>query len=135
MLNGQYFQKKLNDKYSGEIFGRLRRSILGNDSMQFGFLDSLQRWLATMVNLKISARSRGEEKLQYLKDGLWRQLVIIVELKSGGGCKLLRSSTTDAENITGDKVKIMEKNRRVVEVEAMDLVLSECLCLWVCQSL
>ena len=69
MLKGQYFQKKLNDKYSGAMFGRLRRSILGNESTQFGFLDSLQRRLATMVDLKISSRSIGVVVLQYLRDG------------------------------------------------------------------
>lgn len=77
-----------------------------------------------MVDLKISLRS---EELQYLKDGLWTQLFLIVVLKSGGGFKLLRSSTTDAECIARDKVNIMEKNRRrVSEMEAMNVVLLEC---------
>lgn len=81
------------------ILGRLRRSILGKDSTQLAFLDSLHRWLATMVDLKISFKSIGDEELQYLRDGLWMQLFMIVELKSGGGCKLLRSSTTVAESV------------------------------------
>lgn len=78
-----------------------------------------------MVNLKISLRS---EELQYLKEGLWMQLVLIVVSKSGGGFKLLRSSTTDAECIVRDKVNIMDKNRRVSEMEAMNVVLLECVC-------
>lgn len=52
-----------------------------------------------MVDLKISFKSIGDEELQYLRDGLWMQLFMIVELKSGGGCKLLRSSTTVAESV------------------------------------
>lgn len=78
-----------------------------------------------MVDLKISLRS---EELQYLKEGLWMQLVLIVVSKSGGGFKLLRSSTTDAECIVRDKVNIMDKNRRVSEMEAMNVVLLECVC-------
>jgi len=78
-----------------------------------------------MVDLKISLRS---EELQYLKDGLWMQLFLMVVLKSGGGFKLLRSSTTDAECIARDKANIMEKNRRVSEMEAMNVVLLECVC-------
>jgi hypothetical protein len=42
------------------------------------------------------------------------QLVIIVELKSGGGCNLARSSTTDAESIAGQKVDVKEKKTRIV---------------------
>lgn len=79
-----------------------------------------------MVDLKISLRS---EELQYLKEGLWMQLVLIVVSKSGGGFKLLRSSTTDAECMVRDKVNIMDKNRRrVSEMEAMNVVLLECVC-------
>lgn len=78
-----------------------------------------------MVDLKISLRS---EELQYLKEGLWMQLVLIVVSKSGGSFKLLRSSTTDAECIVRDKVNIMDKNRRVSEMEAMNVVLLECVC-------
>lgn len=78
-----------------------------------------------MVDLKISLRS---EELQYLKEGLWMQLVLIVVSKSGGGFKLLRSSTTDAECIVRDKVNIMDKNRRVSAMEAMNVVLLECVC-------
>lgn len=81
-----------------------------------------------MVDLKISLRS---EELQYLKEGLWMQLVLIVVSKSGGGFKLLRSSTTDAECIVRDKVNIMDKNRRVSEMEAMNVVLLECVCRFV----
>jgi len=46
--------------------------------------DSLQRWLATIVNLNISSKSMIGEEVQYLRDGLLRQLERIVELKPGG---------------------------------------------------
>jgi hypothetical protein len=63
------------------MFGRFRRSIFGNDSTQFGLLDSLQRWLATIVCLNISSRSIIGDELQYLRDGFLRQLLKIVVLK------------------------------------------------------
>jgi hypothetical protein len=72
-----------------------------------------------MVDLKISLRAAGEE-LQYLKEGLRRQLVVIVELKSGGGCKLARSSTTDdAEKVDVIMEKKKKMQRIVAEMEAM----------------
>lgn len=67
--------------------------------MQLGFFDSLQKWLATMVNLKISGRNNGVKLMQYLREGLVLQLFKTVVLKSGGGCKLLRSSMTEAERV------------------------------------
>jgi hypothetical protein len=45
------------------------------------------------------------------------QLVIIVESKSGGGCNLARSSTTDAESIIGQKVGAMEKKKTRIVTE------------------
>lgn len=51
-----------------------------------------------MVDLKISSKSIGEE-LQYLRDGVLKQLVWMVELKSGGGVKFFRSSITDGESV------------------------------------
>ncbi|KDP34845.1 hypothetical protein JCGZ_09133 [Jatropha curcas] len=69
-----------------------------------------------MVDLKIPSKSKGEEELQYLRSGLWRQLLDIVVLKSGGGFKFARSSTTvaarDAETVI--------KRRLITEMEAMD---------------
>lgn len=110
------------------MFGRLRRSTLGNDSMQFEFLDSLQRWLATMVDLKISSRSIGEEVLQYLRDGFWRQFFMIVELKSWGGFKRLRSSITDADRVAETENEIVNSRMtKVAEMEAMEKFLCCCL--------
>lgn len=36
----------------------------------------------------------------------------MVELKSEGGCKLLRSSTTEAERIRGGKIETREKEKK-----------------------
>ena len=49
-----------------------------------------------------------------------RQFLMMVELKSGGGCKLLRSSTTEAERIRDGEIETREKKkmgRRKVEGE------------------
>lgn len=51
MVKGQYFQKKVKDRYRGAIKGRALRSILVKDLLQFGLLDSLQRCCAMMVDL------------------------------------------------------------------------------------
>lgn len=77
-----------------------------------------------MVDLKISMRSKGEEELQYLREGLLRQLLLMVELKSEGGCKLLRSSTTEAERIRGGEIETREKKekkRRTKVEEEMEM--------------
>lgn len=50
------------------------------------------------MDLKILRRLKGVE-LQYLREGLFRQLFVSVELKSEGGCRLSRSSTTVAANV------------------------------------
>lgn len=96
------------------MFGRFLRSTLGNVSTQLGFLDSLQRWLATIVYLNISSRLTMGEKLQYLRDGFLRQLFIIVVLKSGGWCKFLRSSSTVAQNVMGNDDRIIMGRKRMV---------------------
>lgn len=56
-----------------------------------------------MVDLKILRRLKGVE-LQYLREGLLRQLFVSVELKSEGGCRLSRSSTTVAANVEGNEI-------------------------------
>lgn len=110
------------------MFGRFLRSIFGNDSTQLGLLDSLQRWLATIEYLNISSRLMVGEEVQYLKDGFLRQLLMIVVLKSGGGCKFLRSCRTVAHNVVGnnddeDKVIIIiimgRKRKHVDEMVAI----------------
>jgi hypothetical protein len=112
------------------MFGRFRRSIFGKDSTQFGLLDSLQRWLATIVCLNISSRSIIGDELQYLRDGFLRQLLKIVVLKSDGLCKFLRSSRTVAHNVfmghNDDKIMIIGiKMNQVGEiVEAMNELFS-----------
>jgi predicted HAD superfamily hydrolase len=93
-------------------------------------LDSLQRWLATIVCLNISSRSIIGDELQYLRDGFLIQLLKIVVLKSGGLCKFLRSSRTVAHNVfmghNDDKIMIIGiKMNQVGEiVEAMNELFS-----------
>lgn len=69
--------------------------------------------------------------LQYLKDGLSWQLFVMVCLKSGGGFKLLRSSTTDPANVEESKVDetiSMMKNG----VELMKAIARFCGRKWTC---
>ena len=81
----------------------------------------LHKWLATMVDLKISSRSKGVA-LQYLSEGLLMQLFVIVALKSGGGFKLLRSSMTEGQMMGTIESKNTERIRkRVAEKEAIFL--------------
>lgn len=54
-----------------------------------------------MVDLKIWRRL---VELQYLREGFWRQFFAMVELKSGGSCRLFRSSTTVAVNAVGIEI-------------------------------
>ena len=62
-----------------------------------------------------------EEELQYLREGLWRQFFISVELKSGGGFKLARSSTTVAENVeeTRTETNMTMREEDLGQMEAM----------------
>ena len=58
--------------------------------------------------------------MQYLRDGSLRQLVVIVELKSGGGLRFLRSSMTDAESVVDSEVETRTmKMARSVNMEAI----------------
>lgn len=63
----------------------------------------------------------GDDELQYLRDGLFKQLVWMVELKSGGGYKFLRSSITDEdERVAYREVEMLMKKRlRDAEIAAM----------------
>ena len=54
-------------------------------------------------------------ELQYLREGFLRHLEKIVVLKSGGWCKFLRSSSTDAHSVMGHNDKIMGRNKYQVE--------------------
>lgn len=58
-----------------------------------------------MVDLKILTRLVVE--LQYRREGLWRQLLVMVVLKSGGGCRLFRSSTTVAVSVQVTEIAAM----------------------------
>lgn len=116
------------------MVGRLRRSILGKDWTQLGFFDSLQRWLATMVNLKISRRwswsiavteeeEEGVVVAQYRRDGSFKQLEMMVALKSEGGCKLARSSTIVAVAVavaeTDERKNNVLMNKRITQVKSI----------------
>ena len=71
-----------------------------------------------MVNLKISLRSIGDE-LQYRRDGSFKQLEMIVVLKSEVGCKLARSSTTDAETKHKKVITKRTSDAQVLGLEAI----------------
>lgn len=124
---GQNCQKNENERYRGAILGLEWRSILGKDSTQLGLLETLHKWDATMVNLKIWGRSKGVE-LQYLREGFLMQLFVMVALKSWGGCSLSRSSITVAENITGSDeiaarkwMNAIEYLKKIVELQSFVL--------------
>ena len=69
------------------------------------------------------------EELQYLNEGFLRQLVIMVELKSGGGFRFLRSSITDEEKVKANEVKSMKmKKKGFADIEAMEEEKKQVLC-------
>lgn len=73
----------------------------------------LHKWLAFMVDLKISSRSEGVA-LQYLSEELLKQLFVIVVLKSVGGFKLLRSFMTGVQMTDTIEFKNTERIRKTV---------------------
>lgn len=76
--------------------------------------------------------------LQYLREGLLRQLFVIVELKFGGGCRLLRSSTTVAVNVVGIEIEAiavkMWKTRFFTEMDAIEEICRGKREIWIYQT-
>lgn len=73
-----------------------------------------------MADFHISVRFGIEDELQYLREGLFKQLTVMILLRSGGGCKLFRSSISDAEWTSKALFKMWEtKRRRFTVTKAM----------------